>query len=620
MTSHSSASPRGLRRFPRRTDRPAAEGTATFRDVGPLARALVAYAPRKAVLALLLLLTAGVTEAFGIVMIVPLLHVVGLGDPSAEGSRPIGGPIVDTLAETAGAVGVALTLPTVLAVFLILAAVRAATAWQRGMLLTGMQLGFVDALRERLYAAVAGAKWEFLIGRRQSDLQHVLTMDVNRIGQGAFLLLQLTATGVLTLVQIGLAVLVSPLVTAAALLTGVMLLFLTSPMVRRSRRLGEHLTGANRTLFASMTDSLAGLKLVKSYAVEDRHVRHFADSVASMRERQMAFRRTNAAVQAALGVGTAAALAALVWFAVSIAALTPAELAIMTLLFARVMPAISSLQGKGQNLAHALPAYAHARDVLRALREAAEEQANDEAPRMTLDDRVTVHGVSFAYTAGTPVLANVDLDVPAGKITVVTGPSGAGKSTLADILLGLIEPDRGRVSIDGEPLAGPNLRRWRRSVAYVPQDPYLFHDTIRANLRWARLDATEAEMWQALRRAAAADFVAALPHGLDTIVGDRGTRVSGGERQRLALARALLTEPALLLLDEAIGQLDAATERRILAGLGALRGRMTVVAITHRSTLLDVADRVVRLESGRVAAAGMWCEPAPRLTPAPVSE
>ena len=620
MTSHPGATSRGLRKFPGKTDRSAAEGTATFRDVGPLARALVAYAPRKAVLALLLLLTAGVTEAFGIVMIVPLLHVVGLGDPSAEGSRPIGDPIVDTLAETAGAVGVALTLPTVLAVFLILAAVHAATAWQRGMLLTGMQLGFVDAFRERLYAAVAGAKWEFLLGRRQSDLQHVLTTDVNRIGQGAFLLLQLTATGVLMLVQVGLAVLVSPLVTAAALLTGVMLLFLTSPMVRRSRRLGEHLTGANRTLFASVTDSLAGLKLVKSYAVEDRHVRHFADSVSTMREHQMAFRRTNAAVQAALGVGTAAALAALVWFAVSIAVLTPAELAIMVLLFARVMPAFSGLQGKGQNLAYALPAYAHARDVLRALREAAEEQANDEAPRMTLDDRVTVRGVSFAYTAGTPVLANVDLDVPAGKITVVTGLSGAGKSTLADILLGLIEPDRGRVLIDGEPLAGPNLRRWRRSVAYVPQDPYLFHDTIRANLRWARPEATEAEMWQALRRAAAADFVAALPHGLDTIVGDRGTRVSGGERQRLALARALLTEPALLLLDEATGQLDAATERRILGGLGALRGRMTVVAVAHRSTLLDVADRVVRLESGRVAAAGTWCEPAPRLTPAPVSE
>ena len=478
----------------------------------------------------------------------------------------------------------------------------------------------MDSFRERLYAAVAGAKWGFLLGRRQSDVQHVLTADINRIGQGALLLLKLTTTGVLTLVQIGLAVLVSPLVTAAALLLSATLLLLTSPMVRRSRVLGTQLTGDNRTLFASVTDSLAGLKLLKSYAVEDRHVRHFAASVATMRRRQLAFQRTSAATQATLSVGTAAALAALVWLAVSWVALAPAELAMLALIFTRVMPALSGLQGTRQRLAHTLPAYTHAREVLRALQDAAEEQGDDDAPRMTLDDGVTVRGVSFAYTAGTPVLTNVALDVPAGRITAITGPSGAGKSTLADILLGLIEPDRGGVSIDGVPLAGPNLRRWRRSVAYVPQDPYLFHDTIRANLLWARPEATEAEMWQALRRAAAADFVAALPHGLETIVGDRGTRVSGGERQRVALARALLTEPALLLLDEATGQLDAATERRILVGLRALRGRTTVVAVAHRQSLLEIADRVVRLEAGRVAAAGTWCELAPWLTPAPASE
>lgn len=601
-----------------RTDRPAAEGAGVFYDAGPLARALIAYAPRRIVLALLLLLTAGVTEAFGIVMIVPLLHVIGLDAASAADARPMGGPIVQMLADMAGAVGVELTLPAVLAVFLALAAVRAATAWQRGVLLHAMQLGFVDAFRERLYAAVAGAKWEFLIGRRQSDVQHVLTADVNRIGQGAFLLLQLTATGVLTLVQIVLALLLSPLVTAAALLLSATLLLCTSPMVRRSRVLGTQLTDANRALFASVTDSLAGLKLLKSYAVEDRHVRHFAASVATMRRRQLAFQRTSAAAQAARSVGTAAALAALVWLAVSGVALAPAELAMLALIFARVMPTLSGLQGKRQQLAHTLPAYTHAREVLQALQDAAEEQADDDAPRMTLDDGVTVRGVSFAYTPGTPVLTNVALDVPAGRITAITGPSGAGKSTLADVLLGLIEPDRGGVSIDGVPLAGPNLRRWRRSVAYVPQDPYLFHDTIRANLRWARPEATEAEMWRALRCAAAAEFVAALPHGLDTIVGDRGARVSGGERQRIALARALLTEPALLLLDEATGQLDAATERRILVGLRALRGRTTVVAVAHRPSLLEIADRVVRLEAGRVTAAGTWC--APRLTPAPTSE
>ena len=168
--------------------------------------------------------------------------------------------------------------------------------------------------------------------------------------------------------------------------------------------------------------------------------------------------------------------------------------------------------------------------------------------------------------------------------------------------------------VDGAPLTGANLHRWRRSVACVPQDTYLFHDTIRANLRWAQPRAAEAEMWRALRLAAADGFVAALPEGLDTVTGDRGGRLSGGERQRIALARALMTNPALLVIDEATGQLDAENERRILEALESLRGRTTVVAISHHPALLEAADGIVRLESGRVAATGSWRELAAAIT------
>ena len=638
---------------------------AIFAEAAGLARALFAYAPRKSVLALLLLLAAGVTEAFGLLMIVPLLHVVGFAERPGEES-----PVAEAVARAADAAGVELTLPAVLAVFLILAAVRSAVAWQRTVLLAGMRLGFTDRLRERLYAAVAGAKWEFLLGRRRSDVQHVLTGDVNRIGQGAFLLLQLAVTALLALAQIVLAVLISPSLTAATLATGAVLLFLTRSLVRRSRTLGEMLTGANRALYGSMTDFLGGLKLAKGYNAEGRHVRHFTETVAVMRERQLAFTRISSAARAGLDMGAAFALAALVWFALSTAALPLPELLLMTVIFARLLPALFRLQQHAQALAHALPAYAHARAMHRALKEAAEAPAGRGGPRMELRSALTVRDVSFTYEAGAesgtgaeawpgrgtatepgseagtgvkdwlgrgtaaepgseagtgveagaaagpgmgtgatgPALKNVSLDVPAGKMTAIAGPSGAGKSTLADILLGLLAPGGGEVCVDGVPLAGPNLHRWRHSVACVPQDPYLFHDTIRANLRWAQPGATEAEMWQALRLAAADGFVAALPDGLDTVAADRGGRLSGGERQRIALARALMRRPALLVLDEATSQLDAENERRILDALESLRGRTTVVAIAHRPALLEAADGIVRLKSGRVAATGSWRE------------
>ena len=600
---------------------------AIFAEAGRLARALIAYAPRKSVLALLLLLAAGVTEAFGLLMIIPLLHVVGFA------ARPGGeSPVAEAVARAADAAGVELTLPAMLAVFLILAAVRSAVAWQRTVLLAGMRLGFTDRLRERLYAAVAEAKWEFLLARRRSDVQHVLTGDVQRIGQGAFLLLQLAVTGLLALAQIVLAALISPSLTVATLATGAALLFLTRPLVRRSRTLGEMLTGANRALHGTMTDFLGGLKLAKAYDAERGHVRHFTETVAVMRERQLAFTRLSSAARAGLDMGAAFALAALVWFALSTTALPLPELLLIAVIFARLLPALFRSQQHAQALAHALPAYAHARAMHRALQEAAETPAGRGGPRMELRSALTVRDASFTYEAGAgiwaeaqlgrgtatepgaeagvvtaagvagPALKNVSLDVSAGKMTAITGPSGAGKSTLADVLLGLLAPSEGEVCVDGVPLTGANLHRWRRSVACVPQDTYLFHDTIRANLRWAQPRATEAEMWQALRLAAADGFVAALPEGLDTVTGDRGERLSGGERQRIALARALITHPALLVIDEATGQLDAENEQRILEALESLRGRTTVVAISHHPALLEAADGIVRLESGRVAA------------------
>lgn len=568
-----------------------------------LGRALAAHAPGRCAVALFLLLTAGITEAFGIVMVVPLLHVTGL---TPQSGPP--GPLVEAVASGADALGIALTLPAVLGVFLALAAVRAAVSWQRNVLLAGMRMEFVDQIRNDLYASIAEAKWEFLVARRLSDIQHVLTNDVNRAGQGAFLLLRVTVTVLLATVQMVLAFLVSPVVSLATLAVGAVVLLLTRPLIQHSRDLGQELSGSNREFHASVTEFLGGLKLAKSHDADGQHVRHFADTIARMRRRQLAFTALSSATQAGLDVGVAVAVAALVWFSISVVALTVPELLIMVLIVARVTPSLVRLQQTVQQLAHALPAYTHAREVQRALRAAAEAQPAEDGAPMGLHDALTVRNVSFTHAppAGRQVLADVNVVVPANEIVAIAGPSGAGKSTLADILLGLIEPGSGEVRIDGTPLAGTNLHRWRRSVAYVPQDPYLFHDTVRANLAWARPQATEAEMWRALHRAAADTLVLALHRGLDTVVGDRGARLSGGERQRITLARALLREPALLVLDEATSALDAGNEQQVLATLRQLRERMTVVVVAHRTALLKGADRIVLLDSGRVTAAGPW--------------
>lgn len=588
------------------------------RDRGPrpldgaagLARALLAGQPRRAALVAALLLVSAVTETFSIALIIPLLHVAGLGDGTTS-------PVRDAVAGAAETLGVELTLPLLLAAFVLLAALRSAVAWQREMRTAAMRHELIDGLRERLSTATAEAAWPVLVRCRQSDLLHALTQDVTRAGQGAMLLVQGSVTATFTLAQVALAFAISPPVTFGMLLAGGVLVVASRPLERRSRALGDHLTMGGRATQAAIAELLSGLKLAKSEGVEARHVRDVTAAVAGMRRRQLAFVRANAAARAVFDVGAAATVAAVAWVAVGRAGLGAAELLVMVLIAARVLPGLRRLQQRAQQLAHALPGWLHANEMERELRGAAEPPANTDAEPMTLRCELSVCCVSFSYgdpANGRPALAGVDLAVPAHQVVAVTGPSGAGKTTLADVLTGLLAADAGAVEVDGAPLTGVRRRHWRRSVAYVPQDPQLVHETIRANLLRAQPEAPQEELWRALRLAAAADFVAALPDGLDTIVGDGGARLSGGERQRIVLARALLREPELLVLDEATGQLDAAAERTVAASLRSLRGRMTIVAVTHRPALLEAADHIVLLEAGRVAAAGTPRELAPRLT------
>ena len=167
--------------------------------------------------------------------------------------------------------------------------------------------------------------------------------------------------------------------------------------------------------------------------------------------------------------------------------------------------------------------------------------------------------------------------------------------------MGLSRPQSGRVSVGGTPLDGPALKAWRARISYVAQDPFLFHDTVRRNLAWANPQASEAEMWDVLKLANAEALVRGMEHGLDTVVGERGTLMSGGERQRLALARAMLRKPHLLILDEATSAIDIAGEHDILARLRALTPQLTAVVIAHRGESLAFCTRVLRFEAGRVA-------------------
>ena len=260
----------------------------------------------------------------------------------------------------------------------------------------------------------------------------------------------------------------------------------------------------------------------------------------------------------------------------------------------RILPRVAGLQQDWQQLLGSWPSLAALNDRRSVPAELPTSPSACVEP-LPLRDALELSGVTFAYPERRPVFEDFSLTVPANRITALAGPSGAGKTTLADLALGLLRPQRGGLKIDGTPVSEENLTNWRRATAYLPQDNVLFSDTIRANLLWIAPDAKDELIWEALEQASAADFVQQLPDGLDTIVGERGAQISGGERQRIALARALLAKPSLLVLDEPTSALDEENETAIRNALIQLKPRLTILIITHRGGMLDIADNVVNL-------------------------
>jgi ATP-binding cassette subfamily C protein len=540
-------------------------------------------------------------EGAGLLLLVPLLASVGLTVGEGAAAR-----LAASIERAFALIGVTPSLPVVLGLFLAVSVAHALLYRTHTLLNPSLEQQVARAVRERLYRAIVSARWPLIARLRTTDLVHAVTVDVDRLASATYQLLTFTTGAVVLAVYVGVAARLSLALTSLVALSGLALLWLLRGRTRESTLRGEEYVESSRRLFSMASESVAGVKLAKSLGAERRDVAIFESLSAALSERYLDLMRSFARVKLGLDVASAVAVSVLLYLAVTVLHVRGAGLLLLVLVFARLMPRVMALQEAVQIFLGALPSFAAVQRTIAACEAEAEHGCDEPEPRLPLGSGVTLEHVSFAYESSQPVLSGVSMEIAAGSTTGIAGASGAGKSTVADLVMGLLRPTGGRVLVGGATLVDADVRRWRASIGYVPQDPFLLHDTVRANLLWARPDASEAGMWRALERAAAAPFLRARPEGLDTIVGDRGVRLSGGERQRLALARALLLEPELLVLDEATSALDAASERQILDAVGELAGSMTVLLITHRLSTLERANVVHVLGNGRVVESGSW--------------
>jgi len=542
------------------------------------------------------------SEGVGFALLLPTLQVAGL-NLVGQGEA---GRYAAMVSNVFVRMGMHPTLILLLGVFVVLFGARTVLGQVQSVWTYAVQQEIEHHMRRRLYHAIADANWLFVCRSRASDFTHALTHETYRVGNGTNLVLVFASEMVLGVLYMVIAFAISAKMTALVLISGGLLTFVFRGRTHAIETQGEEVSNTNKSLYAATIEHLQSLKSAKTYGAEEQNFSIYSDLSADVARANVDGVRQQAIAATWFELGSAVILAVVLFVSIRVLAVPPASILILLLLFARIMPRVMTGQYHYRAFVNMLPSFANLRDIETRCAAAAEPPAHPH-DRLSLTRELAADGISFTYAQGrVPAVRDLSLLIPAGRVVALVGPSGAGKSTIADILMGLVAPDSGTLRLDGRPLGPDSVRGWRDQIGYVAPDTFLFHDTIRANLKWARPEANEDEMLAALRQASAFDFVAGLKDGLDTVVGDRGMMVSQGERQRLALARAFLRRPSMLILDEATNSLDSENEGRVLDAIESRRGELTVVLIAHRLSTIRWADLIYVVEGGKVVESGDW--------------
>jgi len=497
--------------------------------------------------------------------------------------------------------------PLVLAI-VALGVVRLGFAMTRRILAGKISLGVEFDLRQLLFRHLQRLSFGYfdrmpvgqLMSRATSDLQVVRFF----LGYGlVFLFMNVFA---LVLYSVLLFVIDARL-AALALLMGPGLVALAWISSRRTQRVLVDVQQRVAEVTQAAEESIVGTRVIKAFGQEARQSARFAATANRAFDTSMKANRLQAFYQSLMGFLPTLGLAVVIILGGLQAIDGTLSLGAFVQFYAYLLALVFPFRMFGMLVGQAQRATASGRRIFEVLDTAPEiAEAPGARPLPAAGGgRVTFEDVHFAHTpGGPPVLAGVTLDVPAGRTIGLIGPTGSGKTTLTQLIPRYYDVSGGRLLVDGEDVRELRLDDLRRAVGVVSQEPFLFSATVRENIAYGVPDATDDEVVRAACMAQADAFVRELPDGYDTVVGERGYTLSGGQRQRIAIARAIITDPRVLILDEATASVDATTEREIGAALRAAMAGRTTFVIAHRLSTIALADEIVVLEDGRVAARG----------------
>ncbi len=562
--------------------------------LGVVRLAKQAYRPylREILILAALSFVGGILEGIGINAAIPLLtFVLGLQNPAT-----------DTISQLIHSFFIFIHVPFVpkylLTFIVVLFIGKALVSFIIGYIQIRITTQYERDTRGKLFSKVLAASWPYLLRQKLGNLETLLMVDTPA-SMSLLVKLSFTITVFTSLLMyLVVAFLISPLVTFATLALGVVIFVGLRPLMDRVHGISRQRTIFYRDTMHHVTEHVAGLKTVKAFGVEEAAVvrgeylfsgiKNFSRHIQTLQQ---------IATQAVNPIGIIY-IASILVLAFKTSFISLAALPSILYLIYRIFTYVQQLQNNVQYISELAP---HLERVVFYEREAEAGNTKIEGIRsFSFTRELSFKQVSFSYDREREVLHHLSFSVPKGSMVGLVGPSGAGKTTTVDLMLRLLEPVGGQIELDKVDVRDISLSSWRKSVAYVSQDPFLVEDTIRNNIRFYDDGIGDEAVWEAARRAHIDGFIKKAPHGLDSMVGERGVRLSAGERQRITIARALARKPELLILDEATSALDNESEAHIKRVIEELKGHITIIAIAHRlSTIMD-SDSLIVLQNGRV--------------------
>ncbi|WP_415380058.1 ABC transporter ATP-binding protein [Halosimplex sp. TS25] len=557
------------------------------------------YRPKLVAGAILLSVVAAFLEGIGLSFIWPIVELArGEVDPQAAGG------ILGTFADIYLFLGIPFSLGFLVVGVSIVLTVRFTLSFVVGWFRGAIETYYLRHLQKRAFENAVVAEVAYFDTEGSDDILNAIVTQAEYAARVLRHIIRTAELVFLTLIYLGLALYLAPVLTLFAGAAFGVLSYLFTSVLGSGYDLGDLVADANERIQQHAQAGTQGIRDIKLFGLQDEIVAGFGEAVDDFANTRVRYYRNQMAIQNFYQLLTAVMMFVLIYVALSFSALGLGELGVFLFAMFRLGPRVSNLNGLIYNLNADLPHLVRTQEFIDRLEARAEPTDGSQSPPETLEE-VAFDGVTFTYESESDtVLQDISFAVERGEFIAFVGPSGAGKSTIVSLLARMYEPGDGHILANNESIADFDIDEWREDLSVVRQNPFIFNDTLRANITVGNRSATQADLDRVCEVAHVTEFMDDLDDGYETQLGDDGVRLSGGQRQRVALARALLEESELLVLDEATSDLDTGIENDVQENIEAMDRDYAMIAIAHRLSTVRNADRIYTVEDGRIDEVG----------------